>query len=147
VDEKQTLVAFLDFVREAVVRKVSGLDAPRARRPLVVSGTSLLGLAKHLTMVEVFWFPYLFAGLDFAIPSGDLTASDDVREVVEDYRAACAQSDRIIADGGIEDLSARPYGSKTVPLRLVLVHMVGETARHAGHADILREQLDGATGL
>jgi uncharacterized protein DUF664 len=147
VDEKETLVAFLDFLREAVVHKVGRLDAPLARRSLVPSGTSLLGLAKHLTLVEVFWLPYLFAGLDVVIPSGDLAPTDDVESVIDGYRAACAQSNRIIAEGGVEDLGARPYESRAMTLRWILVHMVEETARHAGHADILREQLDGTTGL
>lgn len=146
--ERETLVAFLDYLRESVVVKASGLSEADARRPLVPSGTSLLGLVKHLTMAEVAWFPFAFAGLDVRVPSGALASSDTLEGVLAGYGAACAQSNSLIA--GAEDLDVLCRRAATAPepmsLRWVLVHMIEETGRHAGHADILREQLDGTVG-
>jgi uncharacterized damage-inducible protein DinB len=147
-DERRTLVDFLDYLREAVVAKVGGLDEAAARWSPVGSGTSLLGLVRHLTMVEVTWFQRRFAGDEVAVPDGDLHPGATVDSVVADYRAACARSAAIVA--GCDDLDRRcarfPEGREPVSLRWILVHMVEETARHAGHADLLREQLDGSTG-
>jgi len=144
--EKETLRAFLDYLREAIVRKVSGLDADVARQPQVPSGTSLLGLAKHLTKAEVFWFPYITAGHEVAVPGDAVEDGDEVDGVLERYRAACTESNRVIAEADPEQRTARSYDSRDLTVRWVHVHMVEETARHAGHADILREQLDGRTG-
>jgi hypothetical protein len=148
LDERDTLVAFLDYLRDGVVAKVVGLSEADARRALVPSGTSVLGLVKHLTQVEVLWFQWAFAGLDVQIPSDRLTDDDRIDAAIADYRAACARSNEII--GAVDDpavMCARGPGDiEPLPLRWVLVHMVEETGRHAGHADILREQLDGETG-
>jgi hypothetical protein len=147
-DERETLVAFLDYLRVAIVAKVEGLSDADARRALVPSGTSVLGLVKHLTMVEVSWFQWSFAGLDVAIPSDRLTDDDRIDAVVTAYRAACAHNNEIVAT--TSDLTAmcarKPPTAEPMSLRWILVHMVEETGRHAGHADILREQLDGETG-
>jgi hypothetical protein len=146
--ERDTLVAFLDYLRDAIVAKADGLSELDARRALVPSGTSVLGLVKHLTMVEVSWFQWSFAGLDVRIPAGELTADDRVESVVTDYRTATVRNNEIVA--GETDLTTmcarKPPTTDPMSLRWVLVHMIEETGRHAGHADILREQLDGATG-
>jgi uncharacterized damage-inducible protein DinB len=146
--ERETLVAFLDYLRDGLVAKVRGLDAADARRSFVPTGTSVLGLVKHLTFTEVAWFQYAFAGRDVAFPASELTPSDDVRSVVAGYRAATAMSNEITV--ACDDLDQRSARLATAPelmsLRWVLVHMVEETARHAGHADILRELTDGETG-
>ena len=146
--ERETLLAFLDYLREAVVLKATRLPEADARRALVPSGTSVLGLVKHLTMVEVSWFQWSFAGLDVRIPSGELTEDDRVDSVVAAYRTAIARNNEIVA--GETDLTAmcarKPPTTDPMSLRWVLVHMIEETGRHAGHADILREQLDGETG-
>jgi uncharacterized damage-inducible protein DinB len=150
-DEKATLVKFLDYLREAVIAKLSGLGEADARKSLVPSGTSLLGLAKHLTLVELGWFSWSFDGDD----SDDLGPKDDelgpddtVDSVVAGYRSAIAHSNKIVADvEDLDELAERVWGDRDPPtLRWILVHMVEETARHAGHADILREQIDGSVG-
>ncbi len=147
-DERTTLVAFLDYLRDSIVRKAEGVDDGAVRRPMVDSGTSLLGLVKHLTMVEVAWFQWTFAGLDVPVPGVELDDGDTVMSVVADYRAVCATSNVIVAE--CSDLDQRAAIASTAPepmsMRWLLVHMVEETARHAGHADILREQIDGEVG-
>jgi uncharacterized damage-inducible protein DinB len=146
--ERDTLVAFLDYLRDCVVAKVQGLDEREVRRSHVPSGTSVLGLVKHLTFTEVAWFQYAFAGRDVIFPASDLVPADDVQSVVAGYRAAIATSNEITA--GCDDLDRRSARLATAPepmsLRWVLAHMIEATARHAGHADILRELTDGETG-
>ncbi|MGH6655324.1 MAG: DinB family protein, partial [Actinocrinis sp.] len=142
--EKATLVAFLDYLREAVAVKVEGVADDAARRPGVRSGTSLLGLLKHLAGVERVWFQWAFEGRD---PSPDLDMdpadSDTVASLLVDYRAAARRSNEIIA--ACDDLGRVSVRTER-SLRWILVHMIEETARHAGHADILRERIDGLTG-
>jgi hypothetical protein len=146
--ERETLVAFLDYLREAVLIKVVGIDDDALRHALVPSGTSLLGLVKHLTMVEIAWLPFSFAGADVWVPSGELEPTDTTDAVVDGYRAAIADSVEIVAAApDLDQLCARAaFAPDRMSLRWVLVHMVEETGRHAGHADILREQLDGQIG-
>lgn len=146
--ERETLVAFLDYLREAVLVKASGLDDDALRRSLVPSGTCVLGLVKHLTMVEIVWFQWSFAGLDVSIPAQELEPGDTTESVVAGYREAIERNNAIVA--AHPDLGELCVRKATAPepmsLRWVLVHMVEETGRHAGHADILREQLDGQIG-
>ena len=146
--ERETLVGFLDYLRESVAIKAGGLPEDEARRALVPSGTSLLGLVKHLTMVEVAWFQWTFAGLDVPIPPVEVDPHDTTASALADYRAAVDHSNAIVA--GLADLSVLGARKGTAPermsMRWLLVHMIEETGRHAGHADILREQIDGATG-
>lgn len=146
--ERETLVAFLDYLREAVLLKVAGLDDDSLRRVLVPSGTSLLGLVKHLTMVEIAWFPFSFAGADVWVPSSELEPADTTASVIGGYRSAIADSTEIVAAAAdLDQLCVRAaFAPDRMSLRWVLVHMVEETGRHAGHADILREQLDGQVG-
>ena len=148
--ERDTLVEFLDYLRESVIRKVTGLSREQAMTPMVGSGTSLLWLVKHLTMVELSWFGACFAGRDLPLPAEyeQVTDRDTVSAAIGTYREAIAQSNAIVAEAtSVEQLAARTRPTEpTRTLRWVLVHMVEETARHAGHADILREQLDGSTG-
>jgi hypothetical protein len=146
--ERDTLVDFLDYLRDSVVIKSSGLSHEDVRRAMVPSGTSLLGLAKHLTSVEVSWFQWSFAGLDVPIPSSTLEQPDTEVSVIAGYRAATERSNEIVgAETDLSKLCTRTgHAFEPLSLRWVLVHMVEETARHAGHADILREQLDGQIG-
>lgn len=147
-DERQTLVDFLDYLRESVILKASGLREEQARAPGVPSGTSLMGLVKHLTRVEIIWFQHGFAGDDVWIPYDAVGPDDRIDHLVADFRAAIARSNEIVA--ACDDLNTRAAGRTVAPepptLRWILVHMVEETARHAGHADILREQIDGTVG-
>jgi len=146
--ERETLVDFLDYLRAAVVRKARDVPDARARRALVPSGTSLLGLVAHLTRVEVFWFQWAFAGLDVDVPDDHIGTGVNAEEIVDAYRRAAAASNDIVARTA--DLSTRCRRAGVAPqpmtLRWVLVHMIEETGRHAGHADILREQIDGSVG-
>ena len=151
--ELDTALAFLEFQRSCVFKKIDGLDEEQLRRRLVASGTTLLGLVKHFTDGEHWWFAHQLGG-DPAYADIDwdqtMHVPDDVtvEEVVAAYRAAIAESDRhIAAAGSPETLTALPVdeeGPKT--LRWVLAHKTAEMARHLGHMDILREQIDEVTG-
>jgi len=146
--EKETLADFLDYLRDAVIRKASGLPAATVRRPMVDSGTSLLGLIKHLTRVEIAWFQYAFAGADVRVPGDDLTDDDEPQAVIDDYQMAITVSNRIVAEAAdlTQPAKRRAVAPEPMSLRWILVHMIEETGRHAGHADILREQIDGSVG-
>ncbi len=146
--ERETLLDFLDYLRDCVVHKVEDLDTDVASAPGVGSGTSLLGLVKHLAWVEGVWFVDCLQGLDNPLTSGELEPGDTVASVVATYRAAAARSDEAIRrSGDLGERLVRPgVAPEPMTLRWMLVHMVEETARHAGHADILREQYDGTTG-
>jgi uncharacterized damage-inducible protein DinB len=148
--EFDTAMAFLSFARHCVLKKADGLSDEQLRRVLVGSGTTILGLVQHLTEVERYWFGHHLLGTarnadgehDMAVAADRTTA-----DVLADYRAAIEDSDRAIRTVG--DLAARvavPIDGTRHTLRWVIAHMTSETARHAGHADILREQLDGTTG-
>ena len=146
--EKETLADFLDYLRDAVIRKASGLPAATVRRPMVDSGTSLLGLIKHLTRVEIAWFQYAFAGADVRVPGDDLTDDDEPQAVIDDYQMAITVSNRIVAEAAdlTQPAKRRAVAPEPMSLRWILVHMNEETGRHAGQADILREQIDGSVG-
>jgi hypothetical protein len=149
-DEKTTLLAFLDYLRDAVAAKAAGVPPDAARHPGVASGTSLLGLVRHLTATELNWFVWAYAGADEPRLDDSLALGphDTPDGVLAAYRAAIGRCNEIIS--GCDDLDrpgARSLRETAPPsMRWVLVHMVEETARHAGHADILREQIDGSTG-
>ncbi|MFG1901971.1 DinB family protein [Micromonospora carbonacea] len=153
-DERAVLEAFLDFHRGIVLRKVAGLSDADARRRLVPSRTTLAGLVKHLTLVERNWFPALLApgpgdvhvtGEADAADSFTLDGSDTVESLVAGYERACARSREVAARFDLDHVVPQPQLGE-VSLRWILTHMIEETARHAGHADILRELTDGATG-
>src|SRR5262245_21659678 len=124
--ERETLVAFLDYLREAVVVKATGLSEAEARRALVPSGTSLLGLVKHLTMVEVSWFQWSFAGDEVRVPGDQVTEGDTVAAAVAAYRVAAARSNEIVAAASdLSTLCARnPPTTDPMSLRWILVHMI-----------------------
>ncbi|MGW2377379.1 DinB family protein [Kitasatospora sp. NPDC001683] len=151
-DERTTLLAFLDYLREAVIAKVDGLGDEDARRPGVASGTSLLWLVRHLTVVELNWFEWAYGGLgEKPFDSEEVAAADlTVAAAVAAYRDAVARANAVAAAAADLDRpgvrSLRPDVAEGPSLRWVLVHMIEETGRHAGHADIIREQLDGAIG-
>ena len=146
--EKETLLEFLDYLRESIILKVEDLDEEGARTSTVPSGTSLLGLVKHLTVVELTWFQFALAGLDPPFPAEAIEPTDTAASVVDAYRATIAANNAIVdAYDDLDRLCARAFRTpEPLSLRWLLVHMVEETARHAGHADILREQIDGQTG-
>lgn len=146
--ELDTALAFLDFVRGCAFKKADGLDQDQVRRQLVPSGTSVLGLVRHLAVGERYWFGHHVAGRYADVEwDFDLDVDGTSAEVISDYRAAISESNEIICGLGDPDaLAVHPVDGHRKTLRWVLAHMTGETARHAGHADILRELIDGTTG-
>lgn len=148
--EVDVYLAYLNNNRNSVIRKLDGVDEAQLRTSLVPSGTNLLGLVQHLAGVEVHWFCRVFNGEKvIANKSMQVPAEASSPEVIDSYRRVCARSDEIVRSAaGPEVLSAipNPGEDQRDPLRSVLAHLIEETARHAGHADILREQLDGTTG-
>ncbi|HSK25021.1 MAG TPA: DinB family protein [Egicoccus sp.] len=149
--ETDTLLAYLGAMRQAVVRDCGGLDDGQLRRPGVPSGTSLLGIVHHLTGVEQHWFFRVFLGDGVEYDKSFQPAAErSADEVIAAYRAVWAEHDDIVRrhpDLGVMAAAVNPGEDALDPLRSIVVHLVEETARHAGHADILREQIDGATGL
>jgi uncharacterized damage-inducible protein DinB len=151
--EKESLKVSLDRHRDAVLWKLEGLGDDDLRRPMVPSGTSLLGLVKHLAAVEYGWFCDTFARETEPLPFDDDDPDADLRvrpeETTEDilafYGRARAAADQAIAELDVEDTGTAWFG-EAVTMRWVLIHMIEETARHAGHVDILRELIDGMAG-
>ena len=145
--EVEQFRAALDRLRAGVLRKLSGLSDEDARRSTVDSGTNLAGLIQHLTFVESMWFEEFVADGKAArgVRSMRVDPSVSLRTLRADYRAACVASNAIIASVGDADTPVTGNG-KTRDLRSVLLAVIEETARHAGHADIIREQIDGQTG-
>ena len=141
--------------RPIMVWNLAGLTLDQAIRPVVASGTSLLGMIKHLAYVERWWFDDFFAGNDVEYPwcegdpDADFRIEDDetIESVVGLYEEAVARSNAISAKAQMDDLSVRDRNGEHRAMRWIVAHMIEETARHAGHADIVRELTDGAVGL
>jgi phytoene/squalene synthetase len=145
--ERETLRALLQYQRDSLVRKVGGVDEGAARRRLVNSDTTLLWLVKHLAQAETVWIVYRFAGENAAIPDDTVQPSDTLSDAVDAYRATWSRVDGVVsAASSLDETCRRLDGGPPVNLRWVLMHLLEETARHAGHADILRELIDGQTG-
>lgn len=156
-DERTTLETFLDYYREVIKRKLEGVSEEEARRRLVPSVTTLGGLVKHLHRVEVSWFQHRLAQVPAEElpelgwldddPDGDflLAPTDTVAGLLAGYDEQCARSRETAARFALDHVVPHPRLGQ-VSLRWIYVHMIDETARHAGHADILREQIDGSQG-
>ncbi|MDQ3532926.1 MAG: DinB family protein [Actinomycetota bacterium] len=146
------LTAWLDFHRATLLRRLEGLDDVDLRRPLVPSGTSLLGIVKHLAYVERWWFCIVFAGQQLDVPWTDedpdadwrIEPDDTTEEVITLYGREIARTRTCTEGAGPDDVARYPNSAKT--LRWIMMHMIEETARHNGHADIIRELIDGITG-
>lgn len=147
----------LTVIRETLVWKLDGLSEYDVRRPLTVTGTSLLGLVKHMATLEAWYFGEVF-GRPSPEPLGrwqdadgsDLWAApDETRDqIIDFYRRAWRHADATIGALPISAPGHVPWWSRpNVTLFKILVHVLQETTRHAGHADILREGLDGRTGV
>ncbi|WP_020668168.1 DinB family protein [Amycolatopsis nigrescens] len=156
-DERAMLEAFLDNYRAIAVSKLSGVSEADARRRLVPSATTLGGLLKHLRWVELNWFQRVVAAVpedelppppwSDADPDADFRIEDDetVESIIAEYDAECARSRKVARAHELAHTGThRVLGD--VSLRWVYLHLIEETARHCGHADILREQLDGTVG-
>ncbi len=141
-DERATLLALWQYHRDSLVRKVEDVDDDDARHSDLASGTSLLWLVNHLCVAETLWVLQRFAADDLAAPQGATIA-----EAVAAYRATWQRVDAVVARHDLDDLCrGLDDGGPPANLRWVVTHLLEETARHAGHADILRERIDGATG-
>ena len=164
--EKETLLAFLNNQRAVMAWKLHGMPVDEARRPMVPSGTSVLGVTRHLATVELWWFGDVIAHGDYTVPDtmsiwwrsiqaaweADPDADfrigegETVDQILEYYEAAVGVANDIIERYDLDHVGKTYDASPAVSLRWVMVHMIEETARHAGHADIIREQIDGVTG-
>jgi len=160
-DPKTDLHTYLTRARDALLWKLDGLSEYDVRRPLVPTGTNLLGLIKHVASVTVGYFgdtfdrpfpetlPWL---ADDAEPNADMWATaDETRDdIVGLYRRVWAHADATIDALALDAIGHVPWWPperEQVTLHRILVHMLNETARHAGHADIVRELIDGTVGL
>ncbi len=159
-EERETLIAFLDYYRAVIADKAGGLTAAQLDTRLAPSTLTLGGIVHHLALVENWWFHQVLLGLEpdepwKSAPFDDdpdwdfaVAATLDPATIVERYQAECARS-RAATDA-IPDLDRlsiwKNRRGERFSLRWILVHMIEETARHAGHADLIRESIDGATG-
>lgn len=158
---KADLHDYLQFGRESLLWKLDGLSDYDVRRPLVPTGTNLLGLVKHVASVELGYFgdcfgrpsgeplPWFDEGAE---PNADLwaTAEESRQQIVDLYHRAWAHSDATIEALELDAVGEVPWwseGRRTPTLHRILVHMIAETHRHAGHADLVRELIDGKAGL
>jgi uncharacterized damage-inducible protein DinB len=152
--EKEMLQVSLDRHRDVVLWKLEGLDDAQVRRVLVPSGTSMLGLVKHLAATEYGWFGLQFEREHEPLPFDDdgdedadfkLGPAETTADVLAFYERARTFADKTIDELDLEATGAG-WADRELSLRWVLIHMIEETARHAGHMDILRELVDGTTG-
>jgi len=160
-EPKADLHRYLQGARDALLWKLAGLSEYDIRRPLTPTGTNLLGLVKHLAGLELGYFGATFGRPfdeplswfdDDAEPNADMWASaDESREyIVGLYHRAWAHADATIDTLALDATGHVPWwpdDRRAVTLHRILVHMIAETNRHAGHADIVRELIDGAVGL
>jgi hypothetical protein len=154
--ERETLEGFLDWYRSVVERKVDGLMLDDATRPMTPTGMSALGVVKHLGWVERGWFRETFAGEDVEAIDVDgdnsaefaISRGDTIESVLDFYRNEVEESRRIFGTApSLDTLSAKEtLYREHVSLRWIMVHMLEETARHAGHLDLMREEIDGQVG-
>lgn len=150
--EKAAMAEVLDTYRDIAIWKVDGLSKEDAVRPMVPSGTSLLGIVKHLAYVERWWFQAVLAKRDVEFPDTEddpdaewrVEEDESVQDIVDFYNAECAISREVMTGLSLDAEYERRTGTTTA--RKIILHMIEEIARHVGHMDILRELSDGATG-
>jgi uncharacterized damage-inducible protein DinB len=151
-EDKALLLAYLNSARDHVVAALDGVSDADLRRPIVPSGWSMLGLVQHLALdVERFWFRAVMAGQDVTLCTGSQAwqVDSDIlsASVIEAYRTECALADEVIQRTGLEAPAAvwrAQWGSLEVESLLdVIIHVIKETATHAGHLDVARELIDG----
>ena len=154
--ERELLQGFLDFHRGTLLWKISGLTGDQlVQRSVEPSSMSLLGLIRHLTEVERYWYQTCLAQLPAEAkfwtdehPDGDFDLADaaQAEQDVRDYRAIVKTSDELIASYDLDHTFKRPRREGDYSVRYLLIHLIEEYARHNGHADFLRERIDGLTG-
>lgn len=154
--EKEMATAFLDWQRATLLCKLQGLTDEELRRPHVPSGLTLLGLVKHLAVVETTWFRLRFAGeevINIPVPIDweafwRIEPDESTAGILTLYAGEVERSREITAAASLDDeaRNADPNRHPGLTLRWILLHMIEETARHNGHADLMREAIDGQTG-
>jgi hypothetical protein len=153
LEERELLVGFNDWYRGVIVTKVKGLSFEDATRVMTPTGLSPLGIVGHLAACELGWFVETFRG-ELVDPLWDdygefkVRGDDTVESVLALYAEACERARVVVMHtDSLDELSAEPHRVwGNVTLRWVLLHMLEETARHAGHLDLMREEIDGKTG-
>ncbi len=159
--ERAALLEFLSAQRQSVLAILDGLAEAALRISVIPSGWTPLGLVEHLTGAEFFWIQVVLLGTRGPIPPlddsaevgewGPFLTDRPVSEVIDEYRRQCAENDAALRDLPLETAPRfRPPWAgpgEATDLRWILLHLIEETARHAGHLDIARELLDGRTGL
>jgi uncharacterized damage-inducible protein DinB len=159
-DELTTLTGFLDFYRAVMIRKAQGLTREQLATRLGPSELTIAGLIKHLAYAEDIWFDRRLLGNEWAEPWADVdwtadpdwefhsAVDDDLDELVRLYRHACERSRAAVdAVADLDAMSKLPNRrGEHFSMRWILIHMIEETARHAGHADLIRESIDGTVG-
>jgi uncharacterized damage-inducible protein DinB len=153
--EREALTAFLDKQRDTLVRKIEGVSDADARATPTASSMSLLGILKHCALWERRWFQAVVAGRTFPGEWPEVKSrntetfvigpDDTVLYWLAYYHDQVGESRRIVADRDLDTPCAQP-GYSDINARWVVMHMIEEVARHAGHADIIRETIDGSTG-
>ncbi|WP_330173157.1 DinB family protein [Streptomyces sp. NBC_01498] len=160
-DERTTLEAWLDFHRATLALKCSGLTDDQLRLPAAPPSTlTLLGLVQHMAEVERKWFRRVFAGEDVPPAFGQwegngfaLHPERGIEETTAAWQTEIARARELVADASLDDSGRLPdedaeqMGDPKVSLRWIIVHLIEEYARHNGHADLIREQIDGVTGV
>jgi hypothetical protein len=154
--ERELLQGFLDFHRGTLLWKVSGLTGEQlVARSVEPSSLSLIGLVRHLSEVEKYWFHRALAQVPAEpkfwtaeYPDGDFDLADPAQaeQDLEDFRQIVKTSDELAARYTLDDTFVRPRYEDDYSVRYLYLHMIEEYARHNGHADLLRERLDGLTG-
>ena len=157
-DERTALICWLDLQRQIVICKCEGLSDAAAHRSVIPTSPAMTmaGLISHMRWVEHAWLEVLFLGGDKTQnPSLAETGEDadwrtdgiSLKQLLAEYEAQCVRSNEIVAEASLDDVGRHPdYRAGNANLRWMLIHLVEETGRHAGHADIVRELLDGAKG-
>jgi hypothetical protein len=155
-DVRELLQGVLDFHRGTLLWKVSGLSGEQlVQRSVEPSSMSLIGLVRHLTEVERYWYQRCLAQRPVKAefwtdehPDGDFDLVDPARaeQDLADYQATVKVSDEIIAGYDLDHTFTRPRRQGVHSVRYLYLHMIEEYARHNGHADLLRERIDGLTG-
>lgn len=157
-DVRRELLECLEYQRSSVRSIVAGLDEEAWHTPVVKSGWTVAGIVEHLGNAERHWFLEVVAGSDVALPWDEgrpaydpamaFTCDRPSAAVLGYYREQCDRSDRILAGVSLSDAPRGRHGDEEVPsVRVVVLHLIEETAAHSGHLEIARELLDGKTGL
>lgn len=154
--EKEMLIAWLDYHRATLLMKVNGVnDEDLRRRVIPSSALTLLGLVKHLAYVERVWFQAVLVGLSVELPWGEADPDANLRiephettaDILAFYQAEVQKSREILATHDLDQVAQKPRHNRPPPtLRWIMVHMIEEFARHNGHADLIREAIDGVVG-